>query len=175
MWPYPAPRDDGGARHLVPGLAVPDVALVSTRGADVNLCRHPGRAVVFVYPWAGRPGVANPPGWDQIPGAHGSTPEAEGFRDLHAQFVARGIDVFGLSAQSALEQREFAGRLQLPFPLLCDEDLRFAGVLGLPRFETGGTAYLARLTFVTSEGRLETVVYPVHPPNTHAADVLGRV
>jgi peroxiredoxin len=174
-WPYPAPRDDGAACHLVPGLSIPDVALASTCDDRVNLGRRRGRAVVFVYPWAGRPGVPNPPGWDDIPGAHGSTPEAAGFRDLYEHFHARNVAVFGLSGQTQSEQREFAARLELPFPLLCDEKLQFADLLRLPRFETGGRTYLSRLTLAVSDGHLEAAFYPVHPPDTHAAEVLGRL
>ena len=75
---FPVPDDDGAAKHLIAGTRLPDVALVATRGASVNLARYQERAVVFVYPMTGTPGVANPPDWDRIPGAHGSTPEAEG-------------------------------------------------------------------------------------------------
>jgi peroxiredoxin len=174
-WPYPAPADDGGARHLAPGLALPDLPLPSTHAASVNLFLRAGRAIVFVYPWAGRPGIPNPPGWDEIPGAHGSTPQAAGFRDLHGEFEARGVGVFGLSGQSQSEQRELAMRLGLPFALLWDERLRFADALRLPRFETGCATYLSRLTLIVSDGYIEAVFYPVHPPDTHAVEVLARL
>ena len=105
-WPYPAPVDDGGACHLVSGLALPDMALASTQGTVVNLLHLTGRAVVYVYPWAGRPGRPNPAGWDEIRGAHGSTPQAAGFRDLHVEFEARDARVFGLSGQSEVDQTE---------------------------------------------------------------------
>ena len=84
--PPRAPVDDGGARHLVGGLALPNVALPSTLGGTLNLSAQSGTAVIYFYPWTGRPGLADPPGWDDIPGAHGSTPEAEGFRDTTQLF-----------------------------------------------------------------------------------------
>lgn len=172
-WPYPEPEDDGGARHLSAGRALPDLPLVSTEGGVINLSSVPGLAIVFVYPWTGRPGLANPPRWDDIPGAHGSTPEAEGFRDLHAKFLAHGAKVYGISTQASDHQREFALRVKLPFPLLSDSAMLFAEALQLPRFETGGVTYLKRLTIVAHAGRIEKVFYPVHPPDLHAADVLG--
>src|SRR5690606_16757096 len=86
-WPWPAPVDDGGADHLICGLALPDIALPATSGRMMSLARVPGRAVVFCYSWTGRPGAPNPPDWDTLPGAHGSTPEAEGFRDLYPGFA----------------------------------------------------------------------------------------
>lgn len=172
-WPYPAPVDDGGARHLVRGLALPDVGLASTQGAVVNLLHCAGHAVVFVYPWAGRPGRPNPAGWDEIPGAHGSTPQAAGFGDLHDEFEARGAKVFGLSGQSDVD--EVAARLRLPYPLLSDRSLRFADALSLPRFAADGDIYLSRLTLIVTDGRIADVIYPVHPPDRHAAEVLRRL
>ena len=171
-WPYPAPGDDGEARHLATGLSLPDIALSATSGSPVSLASGSGRWVVFVYPWTGRPGLANPPSWDDIPGAHGSTPEAEGFRDHYETFRATGFDVLGISGQTTADQQEFADRMRLPFSLLSDSDGRLRDALRLPAFETGGVVYLKRLTFVLRDGAIERVVYPVHPPHTHAADLL---
>ena len=174
-WPWPAPADDGRARHLVRGTAMPDIALPATSGRLVSLAGLPGWAVVFCYPWAGRPGVPNPPGWDDIPGAHGSTPEAEGFRDLHRGFVEMPAALFGLSMQPTEEQRELAGRLKLPYDLLSDATGAFRKALDLPVFETGGKLYLARLTLVLRDGRIDHLFYPVHPPDAHAREVLASI
>jgi len=127
---------------------------------------------VFVYPWTGRPGLPNPPRWDDIPGAHGSTPEAEGFRDAHDAFRDLGFGVFGLSGQTTADQQEFAARMHLPFPLLSDAAGTLRTALALPGFESGGVTYLKRLTFVLRDGRIERTVYPVHPPHTHASELL---
>lgn len=172
-WPYPPPVDDGAAGHLVPGTALPDIALASTDEEEITLANMTGLLVVFVYPWSGRPGFVNPPHWDDIPGAHGSTPEAEGFRDLYPKFSAQKAQVFGLSCQDSGHQREFALRAKLPFALLSDADFAVADALQLPRFETGGVTYLKRLTLVARAGRITKVFYPVHPPDLHAAEVLA--
>ncbi|MEW5962031.1 MAG: peroxiredoxin [Pseudomonadota bacterium] len=171
-WPYPAPLDDGAARHL-PGRALPDITLPSTRGEPVSPARVPGRLILYAYTWTGRPGLANPPDWDAIPGAHGSTPEAEGFRELFPEFVARGVTLLGLSTQDPAHQSEFAIRLALPFALLSDADLAVARALALPTFATGGAVYLKRLTLLARDGRIEKAFYPVHPPDTHAGEVLA--
>lgn len=171
-WPYPAPDDDGGASHLVAGLALPDAPLPATDGARVSLARLAGDWIIFVYPWTGRPGLPNPPRWDDIRGAHGSTPEAEGFRDFHEAFRAAGYGVLGLSGQATADQQEFAARLALPFPLLSDAAGALREALRLPTFETGGVTYLKRLTLVVRDGHLARTVYPVHPPHTHARDLL---
>lgn len=172
-WPWPAPSDDGAAAHLRPGTPLPDIALPASTGGAVNLARLPGRAIVFVYPWTGRPGLANPPDWDDLPGAHGSTPQAEGFAEHHHDFIARGAAVFGLSGQDGAHHRELAARLGLPFPLLSDVDLAFAGAARLPTFRAGTTLYLKRLTLIVDGGRIRRAVYPVHPPDRSAADTLA--
>lgn len=172
LWPYPAPQDDGGAAHLARGSRIPDVALPSTRGGEINLAQMRGASVLFVYPWTGRPGLANPPRWDDIPGAHGSTPEAEGFRDCYSEFEALAVRVFGMSGQDGAYQREFADRIGLPFPVLSDVAGDFARALRLPTFETGGVSYLKRLTLIIRDGKIERIFYPVSAPHLHAADVL---
>jgi peroxiredoxin len=66
---------------------------------------------VFCYTWTGRPGLASPPQWDEIPGAHGSTPQAQDFRNFYTAFADIGVGVFGLSTQSTDHQRELVERL----------------------------------------------------------------
>jgi peroxiredoxin len=95
----------GAAGALAPGIALPAMALPATDGKAIDLAAVPGRSVVIVYPWTGRPGHPNPPGWDDIQGAHGSTPELEGFRDHHADFKRLGIQLFGVSRQTTDYQR----------------------------------------------------------------------
>ena len=168
----PQVHDDGAARHLVTGMGMPDIALPSSRGETVNLHTRRGAAVVYVYPWTGRPGVADPPGWDDIPGAHGSTPETEGFRDYYLKFRAQRIEVFGLSGQASEHHAELIGRLAVPFPLLSDAAFAFKEALALPTFEAGGMPYLKRLTLFVRDGRIGHVFYPIERPTSHAREVL---
>lgn len=163
--------EDGGVGHLKRGLRMPDIALPATARGSVNLARLPGLAIVYCYPWTGRPGLPNPPGWDDIPGAHGSTPEAEGFRDLHVGFRQVQAAVYGLSTQTTDYQRELAERLGLPFSLLSDAHFAFQRALALPTFSIGGVTYLKRLTLALSDGRIERVYYPVPLPAAHAREV----
>jgi peroxiredoxin len=174
-WPWPAPVDDGAARHLSPGYGLPSCPLPAHVGGFVDPGRLPGRAVLFIYPWTGRPGVANLPGWDHIPGAHGSTPELEGVRDHFVEFLGRGVAVYALSGQAPAWHVELAERLALPFPLLSDEGLRFADAARLPTFTAGDQRYLARLTLVLDRSRIVRAFYPVHPPDAHAAEVLAAI
>ena len=117
--------------------------------------------------------MPDPPGWDDIAGAHGSTPESEGFRDVYERYAALGVEVFGLSTQSTEHQRELSQRLHLPFAVLSDEDMRFQTALALPTFLAGDVPYLKRLTLYVRDGSIVHTFYPVHPPAAHAAEVLG--
>lgn len=68
--------------------------------------------------------------------------------------------------------REAAGRLELPFPLLSDAELRLTSALRLPTFRVAGHTLLARLTLVIRDRTVEHVFYPVFPPDGHASEVL---
>jgi peroxiredoxin len=169
----PVPEDDGAAAHLT-GAAMPSITLPATSGEPVDLSRIGPRAIVYVYPMTGKPGVPLVEGWDQIPGARGCTPESMGFRDHYEELTELGAQVFGLSVQDTAEQAEAATRLKLPFPLLSDSGLVLAERLRLPAFTAAdGVVRYKRLTLVLDQGRIEHVFYPVFPPNQHAAEVLG--
>ncbi|HKQ54813.1 MAG TPA: peroxiredoxin [Methyloceanibacter sp.] len=171
----PRATNEEDAFRLAPDTKVPPVTLPATDGTAVDLAALEGRSVVVVYPWTGRSGFPNPPDWDRIPGAHGSTPELEGFRDRHADFVRADFRLVGLSRQDTAYQRELVARLGLPFPIVSDAWGAFGTALALPTFATGGTVYLKRLTLVIVDGRIERVFYPVIDPAGHAAEVLREV
>jgi peroxiredoxin len=166
----PVPRDDGAAAHL-PGTAVPSLELASTDGpVDVaELAQE--LAVLYIYPRTGRPGEPPSPEWDLIPGARGCTPHALGFREAHEELTRLGARVAGLSAQTLEDQREFAGRMELPYPVLSDPELRLAEALGLPTFEFESARLYKRITLVLERGRVARAFYPVFPPNENAAEV----
>ena len=175
----PVPEDDGAADHL-PGRELPSVELPATSGDPVDLAAA-GRSangealVVYVYPRTGTPGQPSPDGWDAIPGARGCTPENCSFRDHAAELRQLGARVHGLSSQPLEEQRGFAEREHMPFPLLNDSDLELAERLGLPTFEAGGTTLYKRLTLIARDGRIERAFYPVFPPDTHIEEVLDAL
>ena len=167
----PVPVDDGAADHL-PGQAIPALTLPSTTGEPIDLATAAtGTLVLFCYPRTGRPGEDPPPGWDEIPGARGCTPQACAFRDHHAELDGLGARLLGLSAQSPEEQLEAAGRLGLPYPLLSDPGLALAAALRLPTFQVGSRRLYRRLTLVARAGRVVHVFYPVFPPDRNAAEV----
>jgi peroxiredoxin len=168
----PAPEDDGGADHL-PGLEIPNLVLPSSQGSVdlAELAR--GRLVLYIYPRSGRPGVPMLPGWDEIPGARGCTPQSCGFRDHAGELAALGARVAGVSAQSLEDQVEFAERNRISYPVISDEWLELERWLGLPTFDVEGMTLYKRLALVAEAGRIVKVFYPVFPPDRNAEEVLA--
>jgi peroxiredoxin len=121
----------------------------------------------------GRPGVPLPPGWDEIPGARGCTPESCSFRDHHAEIRQLGAEVFGLSTQFTDYQREVRARLHLTFDLLSDESFAFTNALSLPTFTIPSMRLLRRVTLVCLSGVIEHVFYPIFPPDRHPEEVVS--
>jgi peroxiredoxin len=158
------------------------MALHATDRTVVNLSEL-SSAVVFAYPRTGVPDKSPGPEWDAIPGARGCTPQACAFRDLHAEFKAEGVQVFGLSTQRVDFQVEFAQHNHITFPILSDSELRLTRSLRLPTFEFeidaigggGPRTLLRRMAWFVEAGTIRKVWYPVFPPDTNAAEVLAWV
>ena len=169
----PAPHDDGAAKHL-PGAKLPDLVLPAATGAAVNLAKLKGRTVVYIYPRTGVPGVDAPPGWDDIPGARGCTPQSCGFRDHFGELKRLGVaQLYGLSTQDTAYQQEAATRLHLPFAILSDEAFVLTKALKLPTFTTSGMTLLKRMALVIDDGVISKAFYPVFPPNKNAEEVIA--
>lgn len=167
----PAPEDDGAADHLL-GRMLPQLTLESSQGPASLRELSVDRLVLYVYPRAGRPGVEQIERWDAIPGARGCTPQSIGFRDVALRFEQLGAQVAGLSAQSLDDQREFAERNAIPYPVIADPELRLGTALELPTFEAGGLTLYKRLTLVVEACAIAKVFYPVFPPDENAREVL---
>ena len=87
---------------------VDDFELPATGGQPFRLSAQSGKTVVvYFYPKDSTPGC---------------TTEAQEFRDLHADFVAAGCTVVGVSRDSLRSHENFKARQQLPFELLSDVD-----------------------------------------------------
>jgi peroxiredoxin len=168
----PQPLDDGAASHL-PGMALPKISLVSTKGRKVDLSQLTDpRTVIYCYPMTGVPGQPLPDHWDEIPGARGCTPQTCGFRDHYQELSQLQAGVFGLSTQTTDYQREMTTRLHLPFEILSDSAFAFCDALHLPTFGVAGMRLLKRLTLIIRNQHIEHVFYPVFPPNESAAEVV---
>ena len=168
----PVPEDDGAADHLL-GTMLPQLTLESSQG-PVSL-RELGRdlLVLYIYPRTGRPGRPPAPGWDEIPGARGCTPQSCAFRDHAADLGALDARVAGLSAQTLDDQVEFAERNHISYPVIADPDRRLGTALRLPTFDVEGVTLYKRITLVVEGCAIARVFYPVFPPDKNAEEVLA--
>lgn len=131
-----------------------------------------GMVVLFCYPYTGRPGVPDPPGWDDIPGAHGSTPQIIAYSKTYKYFQNLNVSIYGLSFQNPAWQSEFCSRCAIALPLLSDEHRKFAEALQLPCFSAGGESYLKRLTLIAEGATIVHVRFPIMEPENDAAQAL---
>ena len=91
---------------LSQGTKAPSFQLESSEGGKVSLAALAGKVVVlYFYPRDNTPGC---------------TLEAQDFRDHHADFLAAGAAVFGISRDSIASHCKFRDKYGLPFPLLSD-------------------------------------------------------
>ena len=168
----PVPVDDGAADHLL-GTMLPQLTLESSQGPVSMRELSRERLVLYVYPRAGRPGRPSLPGWDEIPGARGCTPQSCAFRDHAAELAELGASVAGLSAQPLDDQVEFAERNHMPFPVIADPELRLGQALQLPTFDVEGVTLYRRITLVAEACAVAKVFYPVFPPDRNAEEVVA--
>jgi len=170
----PVPEDDGACNHLM-GAKLPNIELLATNGALVNLSKRAKKTVIYCYPMTGNPAVPLPDGWDKIPGARGCTPQSCSFRDHHTELSALCAEVFGMSTQETSYQREMAERLHLPFSVLSDAKLEFCEALNLPTFQVDGMRLMKRVTMVAKEGVIVGVHYPVFPSTSDPEWVIKQL
>lgn len=148
-------------RELV-GTKVPDLLLTDFDGEPRDpVAQESAYTVLYCFPGAYARKESYPPGWAGIPGAPGCTLESCTYRDQLTEFTAAGATVHGVSTQRPDEQRAFADKERLRFPLLSDADLTLTAALRLPTFRTAGVSRLKRLTLVVDRDR--TVVEALYP------------
>ncbi|MBW5483559.1 winged helix-turn-helix transcriptional regulator [Streptomyces bambusae] len=163
--------------HALKGTRLPELTLPDTTGEP----RDPVAAgtpftVLYCFPGAYARAESYPPGWAGIPGARGCTLESCTYRDQLAEFAAAGATVHGVSTQRPDEQRDFAAKERLRFPLLSDADLDLTAALRLPTFRAGGTSRLKRLTLVVDRDRtVREVLYPIQDIEASVAAALAAV
>lgn len=146
------------------GQPAPSFTLQANTGHNVSLSGLLGRPVVlYFYPK------------DDTPGC---TIEAQGFRDVLAEFAALGAAVFGVSADSVDSHCRFAGKYALDFPLLADVSHEVAEMYGVwvEKNRDGQILMgIQRATFlIDAEGKIARVWASVKPEG-HAQEVLQAV
>lgn len=89
-------------------LQSPALPASGTESGSLSLDELRGQpAVVYFYPKDNTPGC---------------TRQGEGFRDHQAEFARHGCRIVGVSRDSLASHEKFAGKYDLPFPLIADAD-----------------------------------------------------
>ena len=63
-------------------------------------------------------------------------------------------------------------RLNVPFDVLSDYELKFTSLLKLPTFKIGKKVFIKRLTLIIESCVIKKVFYPIFPPDLHINDVI---
>jgi peroxiredoxin Q/BCP len=142
-------------KHLKVGDQAPEFTSKDQNGNEVKLSDYKGkRVVIYFYPKDNTPGC---------------TMQACNIRDNYAEIQEKGIQIFGVSADTEKKHQGFIEKYSLPFPLLADLDhelLNLYGVWGEKKFM--GRVYdgIHRTTFVLNEDH--KIIEIIEKPKTKA-------
>lgn len=140
------------------GDAAPAFRLQDQDGAWRSLADFRGRwLVLYFYPKADTPGC---------------TKEACEFRDNIYAFEEMGVGVAGISIDAVNDQKKFAGKYSLPFPLLADIDGSTAAAYGVLK-NLGVTKIASRQTFLIRPDGTIARHYGKVDPASHSKEVLA--
>lgn len=148
-------------KHLKVGDKAPVFTATDQNGKTINLNDFKGKKLaVYFYPKDNTPGC---------------TTQACNLRDNHADLLSKGIQVIGVSADSAASHQKFAEKFSLPFSLIVDEDRKVIeqfGVWGPKKFMGKEYVGIHRTTFLINED--QTIVGIIEKPKTkeHAEEIL---
>ncbi len=146
------------------GNKAPAFTLEDQKGIKRSLSDYKGKIVVlYFYPKAMTPGC---------------TVQAHGIRDSEKVLNKLGVEVLGISIDSASRLARFEERDGLNFTLLSDEDHAIAdkyGVWGLKKFMGKEYMGINRMTFIIDKaGKLNHIMEKVKT-KTHNEDVINYI
>ena len=108
----------------------------------------------------------------------GCTREAQDFRDLYAEFVAKDCTILGVSRDSAASHAKFRAKHELPFALIADTDETWCRTFDVIHEQMlYGKAHLGivRSTFLIDRDGVLRAEWRKVKVKGHAAEVLERV
>jgi len=146
------------------GDLAPDFTLLSDTEQPITLSQLRGKKVLlYFYPKDNTPGC---------------TKEACDFRDHFARFKAHGIEVFGISKDSAKNHTKFKTKYALPFTLLVDHNADVCEAYGvINKKSLFGKTFLGieRATFLIDEkGHIQAIWRKVKVTG-HVEQVLNAI
>ena len=143
------------------GMTAPDFTLSDGAGREVSLSDFRGkRVVLYFYPRDNTPGC---------------TRQACAFRGAYGGFREKGVEVVGISRDSAASHAQVAEKYSLPFTILSDPDMKVINaydVLKEKKMYGKVSIGVERTTFIISpEGKIERIMRKVKP-DTNALEIL---
>ena len=143
------------------GNTAPNFTLYDKDGRAVSLSDFKGkRVVLYFYPKDNTPGC---------------TRQACAFAGVYSRFKTLGVEVIGISRDSAASHLRFAEKYNLPFIILSDpecEVIKAYGVWQEKNMYGKKTMGVVRTTYIISpEGEIEHVM-PKVKPDTNASEIL---
>ena len=137
------------------GTAAPEVTSVDQDGnpVDFKAVYAKGVTLVYFYPKADTPGC---------------TKQACSIRDSWGLMKSKGIQILGVSEDTAEAQKKFQEKYTLPFTLVSDTDGKVAQAFGVP---LRGTV-TQRQSFLIKDGKVVWNMLDKTSTDQHATDVL---
>lgn len=100
---------------------------------------YEGLVLFFFYPKADTPGC---------------TRQACSLRDAYPQLLDAGVKILGVSFDSQTDQRLFAEKYELPYPLIPDPEGKIIQAFGVPQRTSADQAFASRQAFLLENGRI---------------------
>ena len=148
------------------GDKAPEVLGINEKGEEILLSNYQGKKVVlYFYP---------------KDNTSGCTAEACSLRDHYTELKAKGMEVIGVSIDSAASHQKFIDKHELPFTLIADTDKKLVEAMGVwGEKSMYGRKYMGtyRTTFLINEkGFVEKVFLPKEiKTKTHAEQILKAI
>lgn len=125
---------------LAVGAKAPDFTLKDQFGHEHTLSSYQGKKVVlYFYPKDNTPGCSK---------------QACGFNELNDEFKAHNVVVLGVSKDSVASHERFAGKYNLNFPILSDENIEVCNLYDVYKEKKNyGKTYMGvvRTTYIIDE------------------------
>jgi peroxiredoxin Q/BCP len=148
------------------GDKAPEVLGINEQGKEILLSHYKGKKLVlYFYP---------------KDNTSGCTAEACSLRDHYTELKAKGMEVIGVSIDSAASHQKFIDKHELPFTLIADTDKKLVEAMGVwGEKSMYGRKYMGtyRTTFlINEEGIIEKVFLPKEiKTKTHAEQILKAI
>ncbi len=129
------------ADPLAVGAPAPKVSAVDQEGKPIAFSSvyAKGITLVYFYPKAG---------------TSGCTAEACSLRDSYDKLQAKGLQIIGVSRDTAEAQKHFQTENKLPFTLVADADGKVAEAFGVPMMMGGLIPLASRQSFIIKDDKI---------------------